>query len=1442
MSDFVSFSISNFIFSVMVTEAGELVELVESGLHKEYPEVFLECALHNLRTLCIPDFETLRSLYTPESKSLNLFQHAISLLSKHRSAFMKMLQWLHCVQSNTQALQALMSEHFEVSPFSDLKISVIGGLFTPDVYKVIEPYLYSYLLLELISAEREVPVEYNCFKESKTTAELLKDGSTSSLLKVCHELFSPNASFSLLFLLENLVVSFAESAFIYKTKELIGGCYTKSFLESLKLYEEKVMRETWLPRVLDHPGSSSVPWNTHLVYSTYYEVRRPELFSILIDYPESHPSVMDLKTYLMGTRCLQNLIDPLSKEISLKLLQPGVHTDEVLLVYGSLVRSLREIDPSSVAQDIICSPVASYLREREDAVRCIVDRLIAPASDEEGGGVESDQLLGLQKELLLPAPLEVEPADETRDCDAHLVFHDPDECFPQDVWAVEGDPEEAVPEELCQVNGDWDRWMPDPLEALHHTGPPWKRRIDLLSLLVGGIYGSKRSFLTEYRALLSQRLLKQLNFDIVAGKKHLQLLKMRFGEVDMQECEIMLQDIRESKRISYQIADELKSEIASGDPDLGDSSEYFQMQAYILSGEYWPEFHNERFKLPDGLTPTFTRFTKRFEKLKLNRTINWMFKLGMVNVSLDIGGETVTVDVSPVQAAILHLFTLKPRWTVNDIGQQIEVTISAVRRCLVPFIQRGFIEQVVGDGDTYRVCTSASSGATHSNVNVSFVDADGPEEMEISPTKDVDNNSGPQIFWSYILGMLTNLGGMCIDRIHSTLKMFALGSNDVSECTRQQLRQFLEKKINVCVSTLEAELDFAVKSTTNGKRLLENVARTIGLREVWYFGLLYRTNDGEESWLNLDKKAFCFRPLTFYIQISSIDIKKTSPLAFEFRAKFFPEDASKELIQEITQRLFFLQVKEAILKDKLPCPPETAVLLASYACQAKYGDYDRERFTRHPIPIDRLLSPNTLVNHDLQSQDWIRMVVRWYEEHRGMYPQTAMLHYLEIAEGLETYGVEFFEIYNRRGTDLLLGIDAMGLAIYKPPDRITPKVGFPWSEIRNIAFNDRKFTIKPIDKKSSDLVFMTKNLRVNKKILALCIGNNELYVRRRQPVPIEIQQMRSQACEENAFREAERKRLAKEREARIRAERRVRELEARLKEAERRLQWASSSSSSSQDRLKKSSNTPPVASPTESPRQFKPVCSLPSTTELKTENIDETPCPSTFEEDIPSRPSSSSRPQNISLNTSSSTPITPTSTPTPTTTSPRGRMSLPSSSPSVVGFERSSSQLPRHKLELSDSVEDAVQLLESTWRHIQGPPDGAPGEIKEGDEEGELDSRIPSPENRVEFPPAVVENLRSEELRQSAISRDPELREKLRNLQMELLPKNQHQQTLPSLKNSQDHSTHRRSKSYVYPVYVTAGERPDSEDGVDHSGDKFDTIRRIRRGNTKRRVDTFEAL
>ncbi len=155
-----------------------------------------------------------------------------------------------------------------------------------------------------------------------------------------------------------------------------------------------------------------------------------------------------------------------------------------------------------------------------------------------------------------------------------------------------------------------------------------------------------------------------------------------------------------------------------------------------------------------------------------------------------------------------------------------------------------------------------------------------------------------------------------------------------------------------------------------------------------------------------------------------------------------------------------------------------------------------------------------------------------------------------------------------------LGVDALGLNVYERADRLTPKVGFPWSEIRNISFNDKKFVIKPIDKKSSvsffrffswpygdrwqmnlhrhvsysleDFVFYAPRLRINKRILALCMGNHELYMRRRKPDTIEVQQMKQQAREEKLHRQLERERLVKEVEAREAAEQKQKEYEARL--------------------------------------------------------------------------------------------------------------------------------------------------------------------------------------------------------------------------------------------------------------------------------------------------------
>ena len=106
----------------------------------------------------------------------------------------------------------------------------------------------------------------------------------------------------------------------------------------------------------------------------------------------------------------------------------------------------------------------------------------------------------------------------------------------------------------------------------------------------------------------------------------------------------------------------------------------------------------------------------------------------------------------------------------------------------------------------------------------------------------------------------------------------------------------MPKPVNVRVTTIDAELEFAIQPNTTGKQLFDQVVKTIGLREIWFFGLQYTDSKNYQTWLKLNKKVL------------SQDVKKESPLQFKFRAKFYPEDVADELIQDITVRLFYLQV------------------------------------------------------------------------------------------------------------------------------------------------------------------------------------------------------------------------------------------------------------------------------------------------------------------------------------------------------------------------------------------------------------------------------------------------------------------------------------------------------------------------------------------------------
>uniref|UniRef100_A0A674JU94 FERM domain-containing protein n=1 Tax=Terrapene triunguis TaxID=2587831 RepID=A0A674JU94_9SAUR len=319
-----------------------------------------------------------------------------------------------------------------------------------------------------------------------------------------------------------------------------------------------------------------------------------------------------------------------------------------------------------------------------------------------------------------------------------------------------------------------------------------------------------------------------------------------------------------------------------------------------------------------------------------------------------------------------------------------------------------------------------------------------------------------------------------------------------------------------------------------GKDLFDLVCRALGLRETWFFGLQY-TIKGMYTWLKMDKKVL------------DQEIPKEDPVSFRFLAKFYPEKVEEELLQEITQHLFFLQVKKQILDEEIYCSPEATVLLASYAVQAKYGDYDPNFHEPGFLAQEELLPKRVSISHK-RKIGWnllvfpsVITVVLSRDE--------AKMNYLKIAQDLEMYGVNYFPIQNKSDTDLLLGVDAKGIHVYSINNRFSPNKSFEWSGIRNISYSEKELTIKPLDKKAEVFKFFSSQLKVNKLILQLCIGNHDLFMRRRKVDSIEIQQMKAQAREEKHHSlsfQMETQRLAREKQLREEAERAKEELERRL--------------------------------------------------------------------------------------------------------------------------------------------------------------------------------------------------------------------------------------------------------------------------------------------------------
>ncbi|XP_019942424.1 band 4.1-like protein 1 isoform X8 [Paralichthys olivaceus] len=268
-----------------------------------------------------------------------------------------------------------------------------------------------------------------------------------------------------------------------------------------------------------------------------------------------------------------------------------------------------------------------------------------------------------------------------------------------------------------------------------------------------------------------------------------------------------------------------------------------------------------------------------------------------------------------------------------------------------------------------------------------------------------------------------------------------------------------------------SEYEGEIEKHSKGQTLMDMVCEHLNLLEKDYFGLTFADTDTQKNWLDPSK-----------------EIKKqmrNSPWNFAFAVKFYPPDPS-QLTEDITRYYLCLQLRDDMLSGRLPCSFVTHALLGSYSVQAELGDYDQEDHGSDYVS-DFRFAPN-------QTRELEERVMELHRNYKGMTPAEAEINFLENAKKLSMYGVDLHHAKDSEGIEIMLGVCANGLLIYRDRLRINR---FAWPKILKISYKRSNFYIKirpgEYEQFESTIGFKLPHHRAAKRLWKVCIEHHTFF-------------------------------------------------------------------------------------------------------------------------------------------------------------------------------------------------------------------------------------------------------------------------------------------------------------------------------------------------------------
>ncbi|XP_058476050.1 band 4.1-like protein 3b isoform X17 [Solea solea] len=297
--------------------------------------------------------------------------------------------------------------------------------------------------------------------------------------------------------------------------------------------------------------------------------------------------------------------------------------------------------------------------------------------------------------------------------------------------------------------------------------------------------------------------------------------------------------------------------------------------------------------------------------------------------------------------------------------------------------------------------------------------------------------------------------------------------SSISHLSKSPLRGVKKVKIMQCKVTLLDGSDYTldVEKRAKGQMLFDKMCDHLNLLEKDYFGITYKDVDNQKNWLDPSK-----------------ELKKqirTGPWNFAFNVKFYPPDPT-QLAEDITRYYLCLQLRDDVVSGRLPCSFATHTVLGSYTVQSELGDYDPEELASDYISELRF-APN-------QTKELEEKVMELHKTYKGMTPAEAEMHFLENAKKLSMYGVDLHHAKDSEGVEIMLGVCASGLLIYRDRLRINR---FAWPKILKISYKRNNFYIKirpgEFEQFESTIGFKLPNHRAAKRLWKVCVEHHTFF-------------------------------------------------------------------------------------------------------------------------------------------------------------------------------------------------------------------------------------------------------------------------------------------------------------------------------------------------------------